>query len=159
MRKLISLATLLALVATLGLAACSDSDPEAADTPADAPTAVNSAIQTDEDGETITTEDRPEEEAAEEEAAEEEAVDGEAPAAEAGDVAAGEQVFAAVCSGCHLNNGLDAGGVGPQLADNPNITDEAYVENLVVNGQGAMPAGLASGDDLTNVAAYVVSLQ
>ncbi len=159
MRKLISLATLLALVATLGLAACSDSDPEAADTPADAPTAVNSAIQTDENGETITAEDRPEVTAAEEEAAEEEAVDGEAPAAEAGDVAAGEQVFAAVCSGCHLNNGLDAGGVGPQLAGDPNITGPDFVVNVVENGQGTMPAGLASGEDLTNVAAYVVSLQ
>lgn len=159
MRKLLSLATLLALVATLGLTACADSEPDAADTPADAPTAVNSAIQTNEEGETITTEAAPPEDT---EAAPEE--DGEmAPEEEgaepAGDVAAGEQVFAAVCQGCHLNGGRDAGGVGPQLADNPNITDAAYVENIVVNGQGTMPAGLASGEDLTNVAAYVMSLQ
>lgn len=155
MRKLISLMIVLALAATLGLTACSDSDPEAADTPADAATAVNSAVQTDEEGETVTTEDRPGVSAAEEEAAEEEATGNTG----AGDVAAGEQVFAANCSGCHLNNGQDAGGVGPQLAGNPNITDEAYVEGVVTNGQGAMPAGLASGEDLTNVAAYVVSLQ
>ena len=154
MRKLMSLVVVLALAATLGLTACSDSDPEAADTPADAPTAANSAIQTDENGETITTEARPGVSAAEEEAAEEEAT-GNA----AGDAAAGEQVFATNCSGCHLNNGQDAGGVGPQLAGNPNITGEAYVEETVTNGRGAMPAGLVSGEDLTNVAAYVVSLQ
>jgi cytochrome c551 len=149
-----SLIIVLALAATLGLTACSDSDPEAADTPADASTAVNSAVQTDEEGETVTTEARPGVSAAEEEAAEEEATGN-----GAGDVAAGQQVFAANCTGCHLNDGKDAGGVGPQLADNPNITDEAYVEGVVTNGQGAMPAGLVSGEDLTNVAAYVVSLQ
>lgn len=74
-----------------------------------------------------------------------------------GDAAAGETFFASTCTGCHMNNGLDAGGVGPQLAGQ-NLTADV-VETTVVNGRGAMPPGLASGDDLENVVAYVVSIQ
>ena len=33
------------------------------------------------------------------------------------------------------------------------------VKTIVENGRGAMPGGLVSGEDLDNVAAYVVSLQ
>lgn len=78
-----------------------------------------------------------------------------APAA--GDVAAGETFFAATCTGCHMNNGKDAGGIGPKLAGTG--LDAATVRNQVINGGGPMPAGLASGADLDNVVAYVVSLQ
>ena len=77
--------------------------------------------------------------------------------AAAGDAVAGETVFAAVCSGCHLNNGTEAGGIGPKLAGTG--LDAAAVENQVNNGGGAMPAKLVSGTDLDNVVAYVVSLQ
>ncbi|WP_217913470.1 c-type cytochrome [Miltoncostaea marina] len=74
-----------------------------------------------------------------------------------GDAAAGQQFFAATCTGCHMNNGKDAGGVGPQLAGQGLTAD--VVEATVKNGKGAMPPGLAQGDDLDNVVAYVVSLQ
>jgi mono/diheme cytochrome c family protein len=75
----------------------------------------------------------------------------------AGDAAAGEQFFAATCTGCHMNNGRDAGGVGPQLAGQGLTAD--VVRSTVENGKGAMPPGLAEGEDLENVVAYVVSLQ
>ena len=82
-----------------------------------------------------------------------------APAAPAtaGDVVAGELVFALTCTGCHLNNGKDAGGIGPKLAGSG--LDAARVRDQVNNGGGPMPAGLVTGTDLDNVVAYVVSLQ
>jgi mono/diheme cytochrome c family protein len=152
-RKIVSIGIVVAVAASLGLSACSDSDPEAADTPATAETIVNSATQTDANGETVPAEV---ESAASEVVSEEEAG---GDTTGVGDIAAGEVFFAATCSGCHLDNGKSAGGVGPQLAGNPNITGQEYVIGVVTNGKGAMPAGLASGTDLDNVSAYVVSLQ
>jgi cytochrome c551 len=141
------------LIAALGLAAgCVESSEEEAQTPAGAPTVANSAQQTDSEGEFITAPTEPATPAAPE-APE----GGEGGGEAAGDVAAGEEVFATNCSGCHLNNGQDAGGVGPQLAGGGR--DAALVETTVVNGKGAMPGGLVSGDDLENVVAYVVSIQ
>lgn len=140
------------LVAALSLiTACGDSSEEDAQTPEGATTVANSALQTDSKGETVTAPPSSTPAPAETDAED----GGEAEAS--GDAAAGEQVFAASCTGCHLNNGNDAGGVGPQLAGAG--LDEATVKTTVENGRGAMPAGLVSGEDLDNVAAYVVSLQ
>lgn len=69
----------------------------------------------------------------------------------------GEIFFASNCTGCHLENGTAAGGVGPQLSDS-GLTEDEIVEQIE-NGGGAMPAGLATGQDLENVTAYVLSLQ
>jgi alcohol dehydrogenase (cytochrome c) len=77
-------------------------------------------------------------------------------AAAAGDAAAGEEIFNTRCQGCHGAGGVN-GPSGPPLADK-GLTAER-VTNQVVNGGGAMPAGLATGTDLENVVAYVVSLQ
>jgi mono/diheme cytochrome c family protein len=74
-----------------------------------------------------------------------------------GDVAAGEAFFSQTCTGCHLENGTAAGGTGPQLAG-AGLT-EAQIREQVMNGGGAMPAGLATGQDLDNVTAYVLSIQ
>ena len=52
--------------------------------------------------------------------------------------------------------GQDAG-VGPKLAGLG--LDAKFIEDRVTNGFGAMPPGLASGDDLANVVAYVKSIQ
>jgi cytochrome c551 len=150
-RRLWAALSLVALVAALGLAAgCVESSEEGAQTPATATTVANSAVQTDSEGNFVTA---PPAEGG-----------GEAPPAEegggeegGGDAVAGEAVFASVCTGCHLNNGQDAGGVGPQLAGAG--LDAAVVTTTVTNGRGAMPAGLVSGADLENVAAYVVSIQ
>lgn len=141
-----------ALVAMLGLVAgCVESSEEDALTPPDAATAANSAVQTDSEGNTVTA---PAVTPPAEEPPDAAGGGGEAPA---GDVAAGQEVFAANCTACHLNNGQDAGGIGPQLAGGG--LQAAGVENIVINGQGAMPAGLVSGEDLENVVAYVVSIQ
>lgn len=139
------------LVAALSLiTACGDSSEEDAQTPEGASTVANSALQTDSKGETVTAPPATTE-------AETDTAETETEAASSGDAAAGQEVFAANCTGCHLNNGNDAGGVGPQLAGAG--LDEATVKTTVENGRGAMPAGLVSGEDLDNVAAYVVSLQ
>ena len=71
-----------------------------------------------------------------------------------GDAARGASVYAATCAGCH---GADAsGGVGPALRGRGLTADE--VEAVVATGRGTMPAGLVSGQDLADVAAYVATL-
>ena len=71
-----------------------------------------------------------------------------------GDAGRGASVYAATCAGCH---GADAsGGVGPALRGRGLTADE--VEAVVATGRGTMPAGLVSGQDLADVAAYVATL-
>jgi mono/diheme cytochrome c family protein len=69
----------------------------------------------------------------------------------------GQIFFAETCTGCHLENGTAGGGVGPQLAG-AGLTEQ-QIRDQVINGGGAMPAGLAKGQDLDNVVAYVLSIQ
>jgi mono/diheme cytochrome c family protein len=131
--------------------ACVDSSEEDAQTPASAPTVVNSALQTNSKGETITAPGATPPPATS---------GGGTPAPpDGGDAAAGETTFAASCSSCHLNDGKDAGGVGPQLAGAG--LDAAATTDVLENGRPgtAMVGGLVSGEDLENVVAYVVSLQ
>lgn len=144
---------LIALVAAAGLVAgCVESSEEAAQTPSDAPTVANSALQTDSEGNTVTA---PAATAPAETAGGTDTSGG--GEMSTGDVAAGMEVFAATCSGCHLNNGQDAGGIGPQLAGAG--LEEDYIRTTIMNGRGVMPAGLVSGTDLDNVVAYVLSIQ
>lgn len=145
MNRFKALAAVAVLAATLGIAAgCVSSDPDAADTPTDAPTAANTAVQTDADGNTIETQPS-----------------GGPPADGGGGdgaaVEAGLVVFQASCTSCHLGDGADGGGVGPQLAGQG--LDPAGVRAQIVNGGAGMPAGLASGTDLDDVVTYVESLQ
>lgn len=142
---------LIALVAAVGLVAgCVESSEEDAQTPSDAPTVVNSALQTDSEGNTVTAPAvTPPAEGG-----------GEAPGGGgeegAGDAEAGLEVFATNCTTCHTDNG-NAAGVGPQLAGAG--LDAATVETTVANGRGIMPANLVEGTDLENVVAYVLSIQ
>ena len=153
MRRLWAALSLVALVAALGLASgCVDSSEEAAQTPATAPTVANTAAQTDSEGKTVTA--PPAGGAA---TAPPETAAGGGGGEASGDAAAGLTVFDTTCTSCHLGDGKDAGGVGPQLAGMG--LDAQTIENQVVNGGGAMPAGLVSGTDLDNVVAYVVSIQ
>lgn len=146
-RKLLALAMVGSFI-VLGAAACVESDPDAAETPADAETVGNTAAQTDADGNTVPA---PGAEAPA-------PTDGEGgPPESGGDVAAGETVFASNCSACHAGAGTEAGGIGPQLSEAG--LDDAAVRTVVMNGRGVMPAGLVSGADLDNVTAYVLSLQ
>lgn len=141
----------MSLVAALSLVtACVDSSEEDAQTPAGASTVANSAVQTNSKGETVTAPGASTPAAT---TPADTSGGGEAPK---GDAAAGETIFASSCGGCHTNGGQEAG-VGPKLAGAG--LDAARVETQIVNGGGAMPGGLVSGDDLDNVVAYVVSIQ
>ena len=153
MRRHLSALSVVVLLAVLALAAgCIDSSQEAAQTPATAPTVVNSAIQTDSAGKTVTAP------AATAPAPKPTTTEG-GGGAPAGDAAAGMQVFATTCTSCHLNNGNDAGGVGPQLKGAG--LSAAVIDDTVTNGRPgtAMVGGLVSGADKANVEAYVLSLQ
>ena len=155
-RLMVALTLVLLVVAALALAGCVESSEEEAQTPSGASTVANSAKQTDSEGNFITAPAATAPEGgggSETGGGEGGGGGGEA----AGDAAAGEQVFAANCTGCHLNNGQDAGGVGPQLAGAG--LDVETIKTTVQNGRGAMPPGLVSGEDLDNVAAYVLSIQ
>jgi cytochrome c551/c552 len=138
------------LVAGLLLAGCAESDSGEAQTPDDAATVANNAPQTDADGNTVPAD------GAEVPTPPEAGGGGEGEGA--GDAAAGEMVFVSNgCAGCHLENGNAAGGIGPQLA-NAGLSEDG-VQNIIINGRGAMPAGLASGEELDDVTAWVLSLQ
>lgn len=151
-RRLWVIASLVALLCgALVVSGCVSSDEDEARTPESAETVVNSALQTDEDGSTVAPD------GAAPPPAEEEPGDGGEPLEVDGDPAAGETVFASNCTACHLNNGLDGGGFGPQLAGQGLEPD--YITEVVTNGLNAMPAGIVSGDELTDVVAYVMSLQ
>ncbi len=73
------------------------------------------------------------------------------------DVAAGKTAFEGKCQSCHLNGGNEGGGAGPVLKDKGLAA--AAIEAQIVNGKGAMPGGLAEGEDLKTITAYVVSIQ
>jgi mono/diheme cytochrome c family protein len=153
-RRLWAALSLVALVAALGLAAgCVESSEEDAQTPATAPTVPNSAVQTDSEGNFVTAPPAEGGGATAPEGGGGEDAGGEG----GGDAAAGQEFFAATCTTCHLNNGQDAGGIGPQLAGAG--LDGATIQTTVEEGRGAMPAGLAQGEDLDNVVAYVLSIQ
>ncbi|MFV3127452.1 c-type cytochrome [Niveispirillum sp. KHB5.9] len=54
----------------------------------------------------------------------------------------GEQLYHAICQGCHMPDGKGATGAGtyPALAANPNLEAGAYPIHMIVNGQKAMPS-------------------
>ncbi len=160
MRRGITVAVAVVLsAAAVGLGAgCGASDASVASTPADATTIANNAAQTDSKGKTV-----PAPGASSGAAAGSDAADGEASGAASGgaadsggDAAAGKTVFEASCQGCHPSAGM-AAGVGPQLSTTK--MDEAQIKTMVEVGTAAMPGGLASGADLDNVVAYVLSIK
>ena len=58
-----------------------------------------------------------------------------------GNAANGETLYGQKCSGCHGANG--SGGSSPNLVG-LSMSDEE-ISNIIVNGKGGMPGGLASG--------------
>ena len=54
----------------------------------------------------------------------------------------GEQVYAQICQGCHMPQGLGALGAGnyPALADNPAMASANYLAITILNGRRNMPA-------------------
>jgi mono/diheme cytochrome c family protein len=136
-------ALMMAAGLALGLGGCVEPDAEEASTPADAPTVVNSAPQTDSTGSTV-------------EAPGGETTGGETTEEADPAVAAGQTFFEATCQGCHTNLGQEQG-AGPILAGGGRAED--LIRTTVVNGRGIMPAGLATEEDLDNVVAFVLSIQ
>ena len=66
----------------------------------------------------------------------------------------GRDLFINTCGSCHTLEDAGTGGqVGPELTGGG--YDAETVASIITNGQGAMPAGLLSGDDQTAVADYV----
>ncbi|WP_053086183.1 c-type cytochrome [Nitratireductor soli] len=64
-------------------------------------------------------------------------------------VTGGENVYNAVCSGCHMPEGAGAIGAGayPALAGNENLEYPEYPMFIILNGQKAMPPLGAILDD------------
>jgi alcohol dehydrogenase (cytochrome c) len=74
-----------------------------------------------------------------------------------GDAAAGKQVFADNCAGCHGVSGTGGNG-GPDLTAIPSAKDAAAVKKQVENGGGGMPAfkGTLTEKQIKDVTAYVI---
>lgn len=77
-----------------------------------------------------------------------------------GDVAAGKILFDDNCASCHS---AEAGTpsplpAAPNLAELAPTLDTQRILTQIENGGGPMPAGLVSGADADNVAAYILSL-
>lgn len=73
------------------------------------------------------------------------------------DLKEGKSLFNASCAGCHtLADAGATGAVGPSL-DGLGWT-AAKIEAQIENGSGAMPPGLATGEDATTIAEYVAAV-
>ncbi|MGD9695396.1 MAG: cytochrome c [Thermoleophilia bacterium] len=146
-----ALSAVLVIVLIAVAAGCVESSEDEARTPSDSPTVVNSALQTDSNGDTVTAPAATAPEGGETTGGETNGGEG-----AAGDAAAGLTFFQATCTGCHTDDGKKAG-VGPALVGIGWSADQ--IRTQVENGGGVMPGGLATGADLDNVVAYVLSLQ
>ncbi|MGI8385364.1 cytochrome c551 [Robertmurraya sp. P23] len=64
-----------------------------------------------------------------------------------------EKLYGQKCSSCHGGN-LE-GGVGPKLDAIGASLSKEDIENVIANGQGAMPKGLLQGEDASTVAEWL----
>ncbi len=82
----------------------------------------------------------------------------------------GAAVYSSVCASCHQPGGVGLSGRYPPLRDNPNVSDAAYISEVIANGRqgeitvngetynGVMPAqGSLSDADVEAVIAYIQS--
>ncbi|RCW68620.1 c-type cytochrome [Pseudorhodoferax soli] len=71
----------------------------------------------------------------------------------------GEQIYQAICQGCHMVQGKGAQGVGfyPPLASNPKLAAAAYPLTVVMNGLHGMPgfSHRLSNEQVASVVNYV----
>ena len=70
-----------------------------------------------------------------------------------GDAAAGADVYASNCAGCHGVNG--EGSTGPAMADEVPSKSDAELENLITNGIGDMPPVPLDAQDMDDLLAYL----
>ena len=66
-----------------------------------------------------------------------------------------EKIYNQKCSNCH--GGDLSGGVGPNLTAIGGKLTQEEIEQVIVNGQGAMPKGLIKGAEATAVAEWLAS--
>ncbi|MGD9739212.1 MAG: cytochrome c [Bauldia sp.] len=80
-----------------------------------------------------------------------------APGAPAADAPDGAAVYTANCAGCHGANG--EGGVGPALAGNAALADNALVINQILHGGEIMPPFMdtLTDDEIAAVANHIRS--
>ena len=73
----------------------------------------------------------------------------------------GEELFASVCQGCHMHDGMGAAGAGsyPSLSGNANLATIGYSVRIVIHGQRAMPpfGDMMNDDQIAAVINYVRS--
>ncbi|MDX6554828.1 MAG: cytochrome c oxidase subunit [Miltoncostaeaceae bacterium] len=169
-RRKASIAVISVVFALGALAGCVESDPQAAETPTNATTVMNSALQTDSKGNTITAPAETPSEGGGSETPPAGPDKGGAGGA-AGDAAAGVQVFNATgCGSCHTLAAANASGmVGPNLDEalagqSPEEikTDIVDPEAKITEGfpPGVMPGNYGtslSDEDLTNLVAALTS--
>ncbi len=89
---------------------------------------------------------------------------------ETGNLVTGKQLFVTKCGACHtLSHASTTGDIGPNLddafrQDRADGVKSTSIEGLInywvqyPNTEGAMPAGLVTGQDATDVAAYVAAV-
>jgi mono/diheme cytochrome c family protein len=70
-----------------------------------------------------------------------------------GDTTAGADVYATSCAACHGASG--EGGTGPAMADEVPGKTDAELEDIVLNGEGSMPAVSLGDQDLADLLAYL----
>ncbi|MAS12620.1 MAG: hypothetical protein CMH69_04900 [Nitratireductor sp.] len=74
-------------------------------------------------------------------------------------VTGGENIYKAICQGCHMPDGKGASGAGryPSLAENKNLEHPEYAIFVIKSGQKAMPAmeNLLSDQQIADVVAYI----
>jgi mono/diheme cytochrome c family protein len=73
----------------------------------------------------------------------------------------GEELFAAVCQGCHMSDAKGATGAAtyPSLASNGKLESSGYPVSIVVNGQRGMPpfGAMMSDDQIAAVVNFLRS--
>ena len=66
-----------------------------------------------------------------------------------------EKIYNQKCSNCH--GGDLRGGVGPDLTKIGGTLSQEDIEQVIANGQGAMPKGLIEGTEATAVAEWLAT--
>ena len=66
-----------------------------------------------------------------------------------------EKIYNQKCSNCHGGN--LSGGVGPNLTTIGGKLSQEEIEQVIANGQGAMPKGLIDGAEATAVAEWLAA--
>lgn len=75
----------------------------------------------------------------------------------ADEAAAMETYKSKTCAGCHADD--LSGNAGPDLTKIGSELTPEQILDIIKNGKGIMPGGLAKGDEAANLAAYLGSLK